>query len=36
MLLCVVVCLSPDVVGLVGVDGGDCVGSFAEAAHFEF
>ena len=36
MLLCVVVCLAPDVVGLVGVDGGDGDGSFAGAAHFEF
>ena len=36
MLLYVVVCLSPDVVGLVGDDGGDGVGRFAEAAHFEF
>ena len=32
----VVVCLAPDVVGLIGDGGGDGVGSLAGIAHCEF
>ena len=35
-VLSVVVCLAPNLVGLIGVDGGDGVGSLAGAAHCEF
>ena len=35
VLLCVLSCLSPDVVVLRGVVGGDGVGSIAGAAHCE-
>ena len=35
MLLCVLICMSPDVVGLDGSAGGDGVGSIAGVAHCE-